>query len=116
MFSFIRKLLTHRKPAKPRNRKPLAPPRQRLRHIERLEDRSMLSISDYLLEIDGVDGESTSNAPARIEIASFSFGTSNSGTPSTGAGRATVLDLVKAPTHKEPSGYLTYKLENVFVS
>src|SRR5438552_3615790 len=112
MFSLIRRWLTNQKPARHCNRKPPAPPRQRLRQVERLEDRSLLSVSSFLLYT-GVDGEAPEGPPGRIEIESFSFGTANSGTqsPSGGAGRATVLDFIKAPTNHEPSGYMTYKLE-----
>ncbi len=43
--------------------------------------------SDYFLKIDGIDGESTDEQhPAEIEIQSFSWGMSNSGTFSGGTG------------------------------
>jgi hypothetical protein len=77
----------------------------------------MLSVSDYLLEIDGIDGESASNTPARIEIETFSFGAANSPVSATGsAGAATIFEFVKAPTHRKPAGYMTYELKDVLIS
>ena len=82
----------------------------------------MLAISSLLLHT-GVEGETPDGPPGHIEIESFSFGTAKSGATgsgapgqNTGAGSATVLDFIKAPTNHELSGYMTYKLENVFVT
>ena len=45
--------------------------------------------SDYLLEIEGIKGESTDNThPGAIEISSFSWGLSNAGTTTVGGGGA----------------------------
>lgn len=54
--------------------------------------------SDYLLELDGVKGESKDNArPGTIEIQSFSWGVSNAGSMASGsgggAGKASFSDL-----------------------
>lgn len=55
--------------------------------------------SDYLLEIDGIKGESSDKKhPGTLEIDSFSWGCSNSGTMASGggggAGKASFSDMV----------------------
>ena len=48
---------------------------------------SLTAASDYLLEIDGIKGESTDDRHrGTIEIQSFSWGMSNSGTTTVGGG------------------------------
>lgn len=58
--------------------------------VERLEARQLLA-SDFLLEIDGIKGESSdSKLPYAIELDSFSWGSHN---PSTSPGRAPITEL-----------------------
>src|SRR5207247_2612146 len=104
MFSSIHRWLSGHRQVRQHKRRLAPRVNRRSGGFERLEDRSLLSVSSFLLYT-GVDGEAPEGPPGRIEIESFSFGTANSGTPSPsgGAGRATVLDFIKAPTNHEPS-------------
>lgn len=56
---------------------------------------SLNAATDYLLEIDGIKGESSDTArPGTIEIESFSWGASNSGaTSGGGAGKVSFSDI-----------------------
>ena len=71
---------------------------------------SALAASDFLLEIDGVDGAAT-GAPKTIEVQSFSWGMSNSGAMATGAGRgsgrANMQDLSVAAPREASTGLAT---------
>src|SRR5207244_1964203 len=90
---------------------------RRLGGVEPLEDRRLMAVDAFIwFESPAVQGESPSAPPEHIEIESFSFGTSNSATGGAGAGKATVLDFVKASANDHSTPYLTYRLENVFVS
>lgn len=55
---------------------------------------SVRAASDYLLEIDGIKGESTdATHRAAIEIESFSWGVSNTSSPLGGAGKVNLSDF-----------------------
>src|SRR4029079_4710653 len=118
MFSFIRKWAQTRNRKQQRRGAKPRPAARRLGGLEPLEDRRLMAVDAFIWFERDVPGENPAAPPAHIEIESFSFGSSNSSTggPTTGAGKATVLDFSRTFTNDYSTPYVTYRLENVFVS